>query len=142
MLAVAALLATMGLWERRESWAFAAGLALVLHRNGALNVYLKSGLMAAPVGLASGSPMEPLVLKVPELAAGQWWRLLTYALVHYGLLHLAMNVYGHIALGGLVERMFGSVRFLLLYLLSALGGGVAAALLSPVGAATDSGGLV
>src|SRR5581483_9635811 len=46
------------------------------------------------------------------------------------------NLYGHFALGMLVERMYGSVRFLALYLLSGLGGGVAAALLSPPRAAT------
>jgi membrane associated rhomboid family serine protease len=72
-----------------------------------------------------------LELWVPGLALGQWWRLVSYALVHFGGLHLAMNLYGHVALGPIVERMYGSVRFLALYVLSALGGGVAAALLSP-----------
>jgi len=33
-------------------------------------------------------------------------------LFHFGGLHLAMNLYGHFALGRLVERMYGSVRFL------------------------------
>src|SRR5438132_13041397 len=90
-----------------------------------------------PIGRrARISPLQPLVLSVADLAQGQWWRLLTYGLVHYGLLHLGMNLYGHLALGRLVERMFGSARFLVLYLLSDLGGGVAVALLDTRGAST------
>jgi membrane associated rhomboid family serine protease len=113
---------------------FCAGLSIVLHRGAPVAEYLKSGLMPPQFAPRQNipTPLEPLVLDTPDLGQGQWWRLLTYALVHFGVLHLAMNLYGHLALGRLVERMFGSVRFLVLYILSALGGGVAAVLLRPV----------
>jgi hypothetical protein len=62
------------------------------------------------------------------VAAGEWWRLLTYALVHGGALHLLCNSLGHRALGPPIERMIGSVRMLVLWLVSALGGGCAVVL--------------
>jgi membrane associated rhomboid family serine protease len=117
---------------------FIFGLAIVLRDKAPINQYLGSGLMPGQIEHrpALVSPMQPLVLTVADLAQDQWWRLLTYGLVHYGLLHLGMNLYGHFALGRLVERMYGSVRFLVLYLLSDLGGGVAVALLDTRGAST------
>ena len=60
------------------------------------------------------------------LFTGEWWRLLSYAFVHSGLLHIGLNMYGLFMLGRLGEQMWGSLRFLLLYLISALGGSVLA----------------
>ncbi len=60
-----------------------------------------------------------------------WWRLVSYAFVHGSLLHLAMNMFGLFALGRLAESMWGSMRFLILYLLGALGGSVLALLNDP-----------
>ncbi len=118
-----------------QAFVFILGLAVVMRDDAPLNIYLSRGVMPNQFGQAT-SPMEPLVLSVRDLARGEWWRLLTYALVHYGALHLLMNLYGHLALGRLIERMYGSARFLALYLLSTLGGGVAVALLSPERSAT------
>lgn len=58
----------------------------------------------------------------------QWWRLLSYCLVHGGLLHLACNMYFLFSLGPLVEAMWGSARYLFVYLVAGLGGGVAVVL--------------
>jgi membrane associated rhomboid family serine protease len=113
---------------------FMGGFYVTLRRHAPVRFYLEHGVI--PIGADLVSPVQPLVLTVAGLKSGEWWQLLTSALVHFGALHLAMNLYGHYALGPLVERMFGSVRFLVLYVLSALGGGVAAALLSPPAAAT------
>jgi rhomboid protease GluP len=118
---------------------FGLGVAIVLRDGAPLTMYFKDGVMPVRFGgqvIGASSPLAPLVLNVRGLVRGEWWQLLTYALVHYGLLHLAMNGYAHLAIGPLVERMYGSARFLALYVLSALGGGVAAALLSTEGAST------
>lgn len=56
---------------------------------------------------------------------GQWWLLLTYAFLHGGWLHIAFNMYVLFALGPTLERILGHGRYLTLYLLAALGGGVA-----------------
>jgi membrane associated rhomboid family serine protease len=56
---------------------------------------------------------------------GEWWRVFTAAFLHIGPLHLAMNMLGLLILGSELERQLGRVRFLALYLLSALGGSAA-----------------
>ncbi|MDP9390770.1 MAG: rhomboid family intramembrane serine protease [Actinomycetota bacterium] len=56
---------------------------------------------------------------------GEWYRLLTAAFLHIGPVHLAMNMLALLVFGSELERQLGRVRFLALYLLSALGGATA-----------------
>ena len=56
---------------------------------------------------------------------GEWWRLLTAAFLHGSFLHIAFNMYVLFAIGPTLERILGHGRYLTLYVLSALGGGVA-----------------
>jgi membrane associated rhomboid family serine protease len=65
------------------------------------------------------------------VAVGEYYRLVTAAFLHAGLLHLALNMVALFVLGPPLEAALGRVRFLALYLLSALGGSVAAYLLAP-----------
>ena len=65
------------------------------------------------------------------VAAGQYYRLLTAAFLHAGLLHIAFNMLALLSLGPTVEAALGRGRFLALYLLSALGGSVLSFLVSP-----------
>jgi membrane associated rhomboid family serine protease len=58
------------------------------------------------------------------VAAGQYYRLLTAAFLHAGVFHLAMNMFALASLGPALESALGRVRYLALYLLSALGGSV------------------
>lgn len=70
----------------------------------------------------------------PLLAAnGEPWRLLTHAFLHGGIVHLAFNGYMLLMIGPALERSLGSLRFLCLYLVTALGGGIAVCLFYPVG---------
>jgi len=59
-------------------------------------------------------------------ADGEGWRLISYAFLHGGLMHLAMNTVALTALGPGLERALGPLRFSILYVISAVGGGVAA----------------
>jgi membrane associated rhomboid family serine protease len=63
-------------------------------------------------------------------ANGEWWRLLTAAFLHGSFLHIAFNMYVLFALGPTLERILGHTRYLLLYILSAIGGSVASYLIS------------
>lgn len=59
---------------------------------------------------------------VPSQAlAGDWWRLVTSTFLHFGLAHLAMNLFGLYILGTFVEARLGRLRFLLIYLISGVG---------------------
>jgi GlpG protein len=55
-----------------------------------------------------------------SLAAGQWWRLFTPMLLHFGILHLAMNGMWYWELGRRIESRQGSINLLGLTLLFSL----------------------
>ncbi len=55
----------------------------------------------------------------------EWWRILSYAFLHANWLHLASNMYGLFIIGPILETMWGSTRYLVLYLVSAVVGGCA-----------------
>jgi membrane associated rhomboid family serine protease len=59
------------------------------------------------------------------VAQGEWWRPLTAAFLHIGVVHLALNMLAVLVFGSELERQLGRWRFLALYLLSALGGATA-----------------
>ncbi len=65
-----------------------------------------------------------------EVIAGDWWRLLAAAFLHYGFLHLALNMLGLYLFGRLVEFAIGLPRFLLLYFTSAIGSMLAVTFMS------------
>ena len=64
-----------------------------------------------------------------RVAADEPWRLLSYAVLHGSVLHLLFNLSTLLSVGPALERTLGSVRFLLLYVISALGGGLGTCLL-------------
>ncbi len=90
----------------------------------------------------SGGYDLPFVLggKINDLILeGQVWRLLTPALLHGSLLHIAFNMYALYSLGSSLERYYGHSRFLLLYVIGAFCGNTLSFLLSPkasIGAST------
>ena len=61
------------------------------------------------------------------LRSGQIWRLLTYAFIHAGFIHLLCNLYSLYVIGPQVESKFGKVRFILIYIISAISGGLLSA---------------
>jgi membrane associated rhomboid family serine protease len=65
------------------------------------------------------------------LAHGEWWRLITAAFLHYGPLHLGLNMLALWWLGSPVEAALGRGRYVLLYFASGLAGSAGALLLSP-----------
>lgn len=58
----------------------------------------------------------------PATQDGQWWRLGSALFLHFGLIHLAMNLWALWDGGQLVERMYGHRRFIVIYLASGLSG--------------------
>jgi rhomboid protease GluP len=58
----------------------------------------------------------------PATKDGEWWRLATALCLHFGLVHLAMNMGALWEAGRLVERLYGSLRFVIIYLASGLTG--------------------
>jgi membrane associated rhomboid family serine protease len=92
-----------------------------------VGIYLISLVFGGVNGFAASFGMVPLAI-----AQGEWWRLITAAFLHGGLLHLAFNMYALYWLGPQLERLLGPIRFATVYFLSALGGSVASYWFSPV----------
>ncbi|HEY6595775.1 MAG TPA: rhomboid family intramembrane serine protease [Asanoa sp.] len=81
----------------------------------------------AVLGYASYSLTDPTQHGV---AAGEYYRLFTAMFIHYGILHLALNMWALWVLGRNLEYALGPLRFAVLYVLAGLGGNVAAYLLA------------
>jgi membrane associated rhomboid family serine protease len=86
------------------------------------------------LGYAQVSPSGPL----QGIAAGQWYRLITSAFLPpatglggLGFLDILFNMWALYAVGPSLEQLLGRGRFLAVYLLSAIGGGVAFFLIGP-----------
>lgn len=56
----------------------------------------------------------------PRIDAGEWWRLITPVLVHANLFHIVMNMLVLYVYGTGVEQAFGSARFVLIYVVTAI----------------------
>ena len=65
------------------------------------------------------------------VANGDWWRLITAAFLHYGPIHLLLNMWGLYIGGIILEQVIGRWRFLLLYLVAGVAGSAGALYLTP-----------
>jgi membrane associated rhomboid family serine protease len=78
---------------------------------------------------------------VPGVAGGEWYRLITSAFLHeqfgsgLGIFHILFNMWALIFVGPPLERALGRLRFLSVYLVSALGGSALFYLIAPPSAA-------
>ena len=68
-----------------------------------------------------------------EVIKGDWWRLFTAAFLHFGFLHLLMNMFGLYVFGRLVELNLGILRYLILYITTGLGSMYAVTFMSVMG---------
>ncbi|UEG48956.1 rhomboid family intramembrane serine protease [Ferruginibacter lapsinanis] len=48
--------------------------------------------------------------------SGDWWRLLTNVFIHFGIIHLLMNMYCLYTVGVYLEPMLGKVKYIIAYL--------------------------
>ncbi|HVW64688.1 MAG TPA: rhomboid family intramembrane serine protease [Nitrosospira sp.] len=58
----------------------------------------------------------------PATQDGEWWRLGSAMFLHFGAIHLTLNVWALWDAGQLVERMYGHARFAVIYFASGLAG--------------------
>lgn len=62
--------------------------------------------------------VEAGALFSPLIERGEWWRFVSAQFLHWGVAHLALNMFGLWFLGPVVERALGALRFVVAYLLS------------------------
>ena len=113
---------------RPRATPFLVGLLVLIH--GAVILY---GLQHGG-GLTGQLPQdiaEQFGRQNAAIAAGEYGRLLTAMFLHFDLLHLALNSWGIYLFGALVERYFGTGRFVVIYLVAGLVGNIASFAFSP-----------
>ena len=105
-----------------------------------VGVYLLELLLGSGINGNSGWIYEHGVLvsraldssgHVVGVAQGDWWRLITSAFLHYGPLHLGMNMLVLWFIGPALEHYFGHWRYALVYLVSGLAGSAGALIVTP-----------
>ncbi|MFS0672815.1 rhomboid family intramembrane serine protease [Ornithinibacillus sp. 179-J 7C1 HS] len=61
----------------------------------------------------------------PLIVEGEWWRIISSMFLHIGFLHFASNMLFLYYFGSLAEKIYGSTRFFIIYMLAGIGGGLA-----------------
>lgn len=56
----------------------------------------------------------------PAVLAGQWYRLITSAFIHFDITHLFNNMLLFICLGSYLERALGKIRYIIFFFASAV----------------------
>jgi len=64
----------------------------------------------------------------PFTVSGEYWRLFTSMVLHWGILHLAVNMYALYGIGRLLEEFLGPWRLILFYLITGLTAGISSLL--------------
>lgn len=100
------------------------GLLLLLA--GYFGVELLTGALEGPLGLIRLGANAPALIE-----AGQYWRLISGNFLHGGWAHMILNGVALYFLGVAVEKLLGSWRFILIYLISAIAGSIASWLFGP-----------
>lgn len=56
--------------------------------------------------------------------SGDWWRLITSTLIHFGIIHLVMNMYALYSAGVYLEPMLGKTKYITAYLCTGVIAGI------------------
>jgi membrane associated rhomboid family serine protease len=126
-----------GLPVMAENLNFAESLRDITPRTPVTQALVSANILVFIVAVALGAgvikPDPRVMIKLgtnftPLTLDGQWWRLLTSMFLHFGLIHIAFNMLALYVNGTVAERIFGSLRYLVIYLLAGLCGSVASLL--------------
>ncbi|HEX6967654.1 MAG TPA: rhomboid family intramembrane serine protease [Micromonosporaceae bacterium] len=101
---------------------------------GATELHLYGGMLGYGVYEQDG-PLH-------GVAFGESYRLLTSMFLHYGLLHLLVNMWALWIIGRTLEAALGPIRFLALYLVAGLGGSVAVYYFQPTNLTAGASGAI
>lgn len=84
-----------------------------------------------------GSNFGPLTVGL-----GQWWRLFTCMFLHFGLIHVGLNMWVFWDIGQITERIMGNIGFAILYLVTGLASSLTSLAFHPLGVSAGASGAV
>jgi len=87
-----------------------------------VGVYVIGVAMSGAGSVIAGATEKVMIKLGAEqpflIASGQYWRLFTSIFLHFGILHLALNMYALFIIGNVVESELGRIRYLALFLVT------------------------
>lgn len=86
--------------------------------------------------IAFGADFGPLTLN------GQWWRLVASMFVHFGIIHIGLNMWCLWSLGCAAEALMGRISYLLAYFVSGIFGSIASVYWHPMAAGAGASGAI
>jgi rhomboid protease GluP len=90
-------------------------------------MYLITALLSGGIIDSDINVLVFLGAKVNSLIkSGEYYRLITSMFLHGGIIHLALNMYALYVIGPIIEKLFGKIKFILIYFI----GGITASLFS------------
>jgi membrane associated rhomboid family serine protease len=107
-----------------------------------IGVYLLTVATGGGINSNAGTIFQHGVLDGPDVANGDYWRLLSAAFMHFGPIHLGMNMLVLWFVGAPLEERLGRGRFLLVYLVAGLAGSAGALLVTPCSATAGASGAI
>jgi membrane associated rhomboid family serine protease len=127
---------------RRAGWEGTGSLVTKLLIAINVAVYLAEIATGASASTLAGTVYVKGALFGPDVANGDWWRLITSGFLHANVLHLGMNMLILWLVGAPLEEMLGRARFLLLYFVSLLAGAAGALLQAPLSPTVGASGAI
>lgn len=96
----------------------------------ALNILIYILFLTGELGIKINSLALKGVLVKEAVLNGEIYRLITYMFLHGGLVHLLSNCYTLYLIGPQIENFFGKIKFILIYFISGIVGGLFSILLT------------
>jgi rhomboid protease GluP len=119
---------------------FPATIALV-----AASILVFAIMVLRGVSAVSPTPQQAIDFGAdfgPLTLGGQWWRLVTSMFVHFGFVHLGLNMWCLWNLGRAAERLLGRFSYLFAYLASGIFGSIASVYWHPRAAGAGASGAI
>ena len=114
--------------------------------NASQNILVTRTLIAmnvvAFVWTVAGNREYDLGLSLAYIENGEWYRIFTSGFLHFGLIHVGMNMLLLWQLGQLLEPAMGRTRFTALYFIAMVGGAIGALIVEPNGLTGGASGAV
>ena len=120
---------------------YAVTIALI-----AINVLVFLAMGAGGVSLTEPTPLDVARwggdFGPATIGAHQYWRLLTSCFLHFGIIHIAFNMYVLYQIGPFIETVFGRARYVVIYLCAGLFGSLVSVWIHPMSVGAGASGAI